>query len=199
MGDHDDLKKELATISTSLHDLATNVTNLSAKFEDLATKVDRLSPLAPVASKLADLPEKVVTLQSSAFESTEQVRALNLALIRVESAQRDGKAHVEDDVDATLDSINGPPKQGPKPPPRPAPPFCPEPPPHDRFREEDDYTDTRFHPRARLETSWVDLEEFQAQFPMFQLEDELLLQGGRDVMWGLRYGRRNRKGQVADN
>jgi len=70
MGDHDDLKKELATISTSLHDLATNVTNLSAKFEDLATKVDRLSPLAPVASKLADLPEKVVTLQSSAFVST---------------------------------------------------------------------------------------------------------------------------------
>ena len=62
MGDHDNLKKELGTISTSLRDLATNVTNLSAKFEDLAIKVDRLSPLTPVASKLADLPEKVVTL-----------------------------------------------------------------------------------------------------------------------------------------
>jgi len=50
-----------------------------------------------------------------------------------------------------------------------------------------------------LETSWVDLEEFQAHFSTFQLEDELLLQGGRDVMWGLRYGRRNRKGQAVDN
>ena len=49
------------------------------------------------------------------------------------------------------------------------------------------------------ETSWVDLEEFKTQFPAFQLEDELLLQGGRDVMWGLRYGRRNRKGQAVDN
>ena len=32
------------------------------------------------------------------------------------------------------------------------------------------------------ETSWVELEEFKTQFPAFQLEDELLLQGGRDVM-----------------
>jgi len=68
----DDLKKELETISTTLHDLGT-------KFDDLDVKVDRLVPLAPVATKIAALPEKVVTLQSTTFENTEQVRALNLA------------------------------------------------------------------------------------------------------------------------
>jgi len=39
------------------------------------------------------------------------------------------------------------------------------------------------------ETSWVELDDFREQFPDFQLEDELLLQGGRDVMWGRTYGR----------
>jgi len=80
----DDLKKELETISTTLRDLG-------AKFDDLAVKVDRLAPLAQVVTKIAALPEKVVTLQSATFENMEQVRALNLALIRVESTQRDGK------------------------------------------------------------------------------------------------------------
>ena len=42
------------------------------------------------------------------------------------------------------------------------------------------------------ETSWVELDDFREQFPHFQLEDELLLQGGRDVMWGRTYGRRQR-------
>ena len=41
-------------------------------------------------------------------------------------------------------------------------------------------------------TSWVELDDFHEQFPHFQLEDELLLQGGRDVMWGRTYGRRQR-------
>jgi len=50
----DDLKKELETISNTLRDLG-------AKFDDLAVKVDRLAPLTPVATKLAALPEKVVT------------------------------------------------------------------------------------------------------------------------------------------
>lgn len=67
---------------------------MSAKFDDLAVKVERLSPLAPVASKLVALPKKVASLRATTFKSTEQVRALNLALIRVESAQRDGKAPV---------------------------------------------------------------------------------------------------------
>ena len=106
----DDLK-ELETISTTLRDLG-------AKFDDLAVKVDRLVPLAPVATKIAALPEKVVTLQSATFENTMQVRALNLALIRVESAQRDGKAPAQEDVGATEDSINNQRDHGPKPPPR---------------------------------------------------------------------------------
>jgi hypothetical protein len=38
--------------------------------------------------------------------------------------------------------------------------------------------------------SWEDLEDFQARYPQFQLEDELLVEGGRDVMWGKRYSRR---------
>jgi len=46
-------------------------------------------------------------------------------------------------------------------------------------------------------TSWVALDDFREQFPHFQLEDELLLQGGRDVMWGLGYSRRSRKQQAA--
>jgi len=39
------------------------------------------------------------------------------------------------------------------------------------------------------------LEEFQRLFPKFQLEDELLLQGRRDVMVGLQYRRRNKISQ----
>ena len=42
------------------------------------------------------------------------------------------------------------------------------------------------------ESCWVDLQEFVEQFSNFQLEDELLLQGGRDVMWGRTYSRRKK-------
>ena len=42
------------------------------------------------------------------------------------------------------------------------------------------------------ETSWVELDDFREQFPHFQLDDELLLHDGRDVMWGRTYGRRKR-------
>ena len=38
--------------------------------------------------------------------------------------------------------------------------------------------------------SWEDLSSFQEQNPSFQLEDKLLLEGGRDVMWGKHYVRR---------
>jgi hypothetical protein len=41
--------------------------------------------------------------------------------------------------------------------------------------------------------SWEDLEQFQERYPAFQLEDELLLQGGSDVMWAKKYSRRKRK------
>jgi hypothetical protein len=149
------------SVADSLREVAATVNNLATKLDDLAVKVDRLAPLAPVASKLAELPEKVVTLQSSAFENGEQARALNLALIRLESKQREGKAPVEEAGDASGDSANGP----PKPPPKSGahgeqPPFRPDPPPRNPFREEeDDYADTRFHPRARLEFPTYDGKE----------------------------------------
>jgi hypothetical protein len=40
------------------------------------------------------------------------------------------------------------------------------------------------------ESCSVDLEEFQEQLLVFQLKDDLLLQGGRDVMWGKTFARR---------
>ncbi|WVZ84380.1 hypothetical protein U9M48_031418 [Paspalum notatum var. saurae] len=37
---------------------------------------------------------------------------------------------------------------------------------------------------------WEDLHTFQERYPHFQLEDKLLVEKGRDVMWGKSYGRR---------
>lgn len=146
MGDNADLKAEMTALATSLRNVAATVNNMSAKFDDLAGKVERLSPLAPVATKLASLPEKVVSLQATAFESTEQVRALNLALIRLESKHRDGKAPAQEDCGATSDSANGPHKGG----------YVSPPPPR---KDDDDYADPRFHPRTCLEFPTFDGKE----------------------------------------
>ncbi|RLM58291.1 uncharacterized protein C2845_PM18G05570 [Panicum miliaceum] len=40
--------------------------------------------------------------------------------------------------------------------------------------------------------TWEDVDAFRDKFPAFQLEDELALEGGRDVMWGQVYTRRRR-------
>jgi hypothetical protein len=40
--------------------------------------------------------------------------------------------------------------------------------------------------------SWEDLDSFRDKYPSFQLEDELLVEEGRDVMWGRTYSRRRR-------
>jgi len=40
--------------------------------------------------------------------------------------------------------------------------------------------------------TWEDVAEFRAKYPGFQLADELLLEGGRDVMVGHHYARRRR-------
>ena len=40
--------------------------------------------------------------------------------------------------------------------------------------------------------SWEDYDDFRARFPDFQLEDELVFDGGRDVMCGRTYARRAR-------
>ena len=42
------------------------------------------------------------------------------------------------------------------------------------------------------EATWEPVEEFRGLFPAFQLEDELFVEGGRDVMTGKVYHRRNR-------
>jgi hypothetical protein len=47
--------------------------------------------------------------------------------------------------------------------------------------------------QAAADASWMALDEFRSLFPAFQLEDELIVQGRRDVMWGLKYERRGRK------
>jgi hypothetical protein len=44
--------------------------------------------------------------------------------------------------------------------------------------------------------TWEDWDEFIAKHPSFQLEDELTVEGGRDVMWGLPYTRRRRARDV---
>ena len=44
--------------------------------------------------------------------------------------------------------------------------------------------------------SWEDLDAFRASYPDFQLEDELGLEGARDVMWGHSYHRRRRNRDV---
>jgi hypothetical protein len=41
--------------------------------------------------------------------------------------------------------------------------------------------------------SWEDLQQFKKRYPQFQLEDELLLKGGSDVMWGKYYSRRRKR------
>ena len=44
--------------------------------------------------------------------------------------------------------------------------------------------------------TWEDLDTFRERYPAFQLEDELALEGGRDVMWGRTYTRRRRARDV---
>jgi hypothetical protein len=44
--------------------------------------------------------------------------------------------------------------------------------------------------------TWEDVDTFRAKFPEFQLEDELPLEEGRDVMWGRQYVRRRRARDV---
>jgi hypothetical protein len=44
--------------------------------------------------------------------------------------------------------------------------------------------------------TWEDLEDFITKHPSFQLGDELSVEGGRDVMWGIPYTRRRRARDV---
>jgi outer membrane murein-binding lipoprotein Lpp len=68
----------------SSDDLKSTLERLTAKIEELATDVRAMKPLAPVADKLAAVPDQIVRLQSSAFDNAEQVRVLKLTVIRKE-------------------------------------------------------------------------------------------------------------------
>ncbi|KAG8084736.1 hypothetical protein GUJ93_ZPchr0010g10983 [Zizania palustris] len=130
----------------SSDDMKELIEKLAAKIDDLKTSLDKLAPLTPVADQLAMLPSKVVALQSSAFENQEQVRALNLALLRAENAQREGKAHAEDNGDTTGDGSINRSRQGPVPPPE-----NDRPPPTDRFRHlPSEHGREQFPPRLRV-------------------------------------------------
>ena len=52
--------------------------------------------------------------------------------------------------------------------------------------------------KDQLPTSatWEDMDTFTDKFPTFQLEDELLLEERRDVMYGHTYARRRRARDV---
>jgi hypothetical protein len=43
------------------------------------------------------------------------------------------------------------------------------------------------------------LEEFKRRFPEFQLEDKLLFQEGRDVMYSKTYARRHRRQEIRES
>jgi hypothetical protein len=122
MGSADGIKEALEKLTTTI--------------EKMQASLDKLAPLAPVAGQVAAIPSKVEALQSSAFENTEQVRALKLAVIRVEKALNSGKGIPADDGDASAHSAA--PKPGP-------PPY--------QYRHADDnnHDDSRFHPCVRLE------------------------------------------------
>ncbi|CAO2161375.1 unnamed protein product [Urochloa humidicola] len=45
--------------------------------------------------------------------------------------------------------------------------------------------------------TWEDVDSFVQRYPAFQLEDELLVEGGRDVMWGIQQYSRRKKKSVA--
>ncbi|KAG8090854.1 hypothetical protein GUJ93_ZPchr0011g28739 [Zizania palustris] len=134
-------------------DMKELIEKLAAKIDDLKSPLDKLAPLAPVAEQLATLPSKVVALRSSVFENQEQVRALNLVIMRAENAQREGRAHAEDNGDTTGEGSINRARQGPVPPLE-----NDRQPPRGRFRqelleqgrghydEEEDASDSRFHP-----------------------------------------------------
>jgi hypothetical protein len=47
---------------------------------------------------------------------------------------------------------------------------------------------------SSAEATWEPVDAFRREHPSFQLEDELFVEGGRDVMVGKVYRRRNKSG-----
>jgi hypothetical protein len=51
----------------------------------------------------------------------------------------------------------------------------------------------RWTSQAAADATWIELDTFKRDFPSFQLEDELVLQGGRDMMTGIPYQHRGQR------
>jgi hypothetical protein len=47
---------------------------------------------------------------------------------------------------------------------------------------------------SEMDATWEPFDDFVQQYPTFQLEDELLVEQGRDVTWGIRYKHRSARG-----
>jgi hypothetical protein len=45
----------------------------------------------------------------------------------------------------------------------------------------------RWEGQCAADATWVELEAFRREFPAFKLEDEFIVEGGRDIMTGLKY------------
>jgi hypothetical protein len=45
----------------------------------------------------------------------------------------------------------------------------------------------RWTGQVAADVAWMDFEEFHRAYPTFQLTDDLILQGGRDVMYDIPY------------
>jgi hypothetical protein len=50
--------------------------------------------------------------------------------------------------------------------------------------------------QSAASATWEDLDSFRDKYPDCQFEDELDLEGGRDVMWGRTYSRRRQARDV---
>jgi hypothetical protein len=50
----------------------------------------------------------------------------------------------------------------------------------------------RWAGQAAADAAWMDFDEFFRTYPAFQLADDLILQGRRDVMCGIQYQQRGK-------
>jgi hypothetical protein len=53
----------------------------------------------------------------------------------------------------------------------------------------------RWTRQATADAAWMDFEEFCRTYPTFELMDDLILQGRRDVMYGISYQRCGKQGK----